>query len=124
MAENLCPACHQPVPEQPVPEQPVPEKPAVCASAAESEPQFNEAFAYLASRLPLSVRDKVIKKLIRCDIDPMSDSPEIEDVLGAAIVSYDKKRERARLSSAKRRTNLKIAKAEATPASTVQNIPL
>jgi cell division septation protein DedD len=77
---------------------------------------FCKAFSALAMKIPPSVCAKVTAKLDRCGIDPAAESDDVKAVLEAAVAAYEKKREAARVSSAKRRAAKKEAKAAGTSA--------
>ena len=93
-----------------MPEDPIPEPRALEPdSDAESVDGFCRAFSSLALKIPPSVRSKVTAKLARCGIDPSAETDDVRTVLEAACATYEKKREAARISSAKRRAAKKAA---------------
>ena len=68
--------------------------------------RFCAAFRDLALSVPPSVRKSALKKCERTGLDPMENDPLVEAVLEKAHASYVRKKERARASSAKRRSQL------------------
>ena len=116
-AETKCPHCGQQMPA----DEPIPEPAPLVRQRAEAAPDsdceivtgFCQAFSALAMKIPPSVCAKVTAKLERCGIDPAAESDDVKAVLEAAVAAYDRKREAARVSSAKRRAAKKEAKAAA-----------
>ena len=70
---------------------------------------FCRAFSDLVMTIPPSVRAKVTTKLARCGIDASAETDDVRTVLEAACKTYAKKKEAARLASAKRRADKKAA---------------
>ena len=115
--ETKCTHCGQ---LMPTPEDQIQEPPTLERQRADAEPEdedceavdgFCRAFSSLALKIPPSVRSKVTAKLERCGIDPSAETDDVRSVLEAACATYEKKRESARISSAKRRAAKKAASA-------------
>ena len=101
--QQLCPTCGQEMIQQP---QQLERQAAQC-----DEPDLQDAFESLTIGLPKSVVGKITAKLDRVGIDysgAITDTPEVRAVVDAARVSYEMKKERARVASAKRRAAAKL----------------
>lgn len=107
--QNLCPTCGQQIPEDPalVADEP----PELVRQVAETPHDVSSSFESLTLGLPKSVLCKITAKLDRVGIEHL-DTPEVRAVLDAARASYETKKERARVASAKRRA---AAKSPAEP---------
>ena len=110
---QVCPTCGQQIPEDPIPG--APRHSVSVRQAAETPDQDQDdivcSFESLTIGLPKSVVGKITAKLDRVGIDysgAITDTPEVRAVVDAARVSYEMKKERARVASAKRRAAAKL----------------
>ena len=105
--ETKCPTCGQVmIPPQTLQRQ--------AAETPDQDPDQDElagSFESLTIGLPKSVAGKITAKLDRVGIGysgAITDTPEVRAVVDAARVSYEMKKERARVASAKRRAAAKL----------------
>ena len=112
MQSITCKTCGRELPAAPVvpvvPVVPVTEPEPVAEPVAEPEPA---QFAFEGYHFPASVLAKITAKLARCEISPSIETPALKTVLDAARFAYEKKCERARISSAAKRAAKKVAQA-------------
>ena len=80
------------------------------------EDDFHTAFESMVLSLPPSERVKVIAKFEKSGIDQTVDSPAAQELVGKAYALYQKRLERSRAGSARRRLAKKTAARAAEPA--------
>ncbi len=112
MNNSLCETCRRPLPVEPVPEPVEPVEPVVEPLPAEPV-VFHAKFIEIVNKLPGTVLAKVLAKLRRCDLEPTTDSSDVQAVLEAANAAYAVKRNRAKVSSARARIAKKAEKVTA-----------
>lgn len=95
---TICEACGQLVLPHPPPPPPSPK---ASPEVLDGDTSLEDAFDALEVSLPLSIRKKVAGRLEKKNLAP--DSPEAKAILEKAAEQYTKKKEAARVASAKRR---------------------
>ena len=119
MSTTTCAACGR-VNDQglELPQPPVLKRQAAGDHLDEPEPEpvvddmFNEAFAAMTIKLPPSERAKLCARLAKKGLNPFEDTPEGLELVETAFAAYQKRLERSRAGSAKRRATAKAKKPE------------
>ncbi len=101
MSNLICNTCGRPLPLPVAEPEPVVEP--VAEPVAAEPVVFHARFIEIVNKLPGTVLAKVLAKLRRCDLQPTTDSHEVQAVLEAATSAYEIKRNRAKVSSARAR---------------------
>ena len=80
------------------------------------------AFESMVLELPPSERAKVSARFEKAGIDRTVDSPAAQELVGKAYTQYQKRLERSRAGSAKRRLARKAGKAEAAESAVAETV--
>ena len=124
MNNQLCNTCGRPLPvAEPVAEPCEPCVEPVAEPVAAEPVVFHARFIEIVNKLPGTVLAKVLAKLRRCDLQPTTDSHEVQAVLEAATSAYEIKRNRAKVSSARARIAKKALQVAAALAAAVEPAP-
>lgn len=114
---STCPTCGHV--SEAIPPPPVLQRQAAGDVEPEPEPvddTFNDAYAAMTIKLPPSERAKLCARLAKKGLNPFEDTPEGLELVETAFAAYQKRLERSRAGSAKRRAAAKATASVTGPA--------